>query len=313
MLTEVCALFTVAEMICTKLAMVLYTVAACQACITLLDNKWRPHTIEDRAAVAEVVISTRTLSKFPIPNSRMRLYGANFEVLSILKGWSKIEELLEKGSPSVQEGEKLTVSALGFGDRRHCWSSVDIGETYILFLSVNNVTGYLVAKYLGAFGAAELLYAPSEDAILLSLGMLYYCFCGTLYYSGYHPSKQHFPQFIAINITIEIGFLDIAHLSWYTILHYIDITMDTSYIDKTWPSWHSLMMVPIIFNKSVSIELIVSRSTQKLRFEISITVSLSDITLIQKNILNIFRGNVLHRIVILQLSLNIENYVLFPL
>ena len=157
-------------MICVKIISFLVTVTACQGCITLLDNKWRPHTIEDRASVAEVVISTRTLSKVPIPNSRMGLYGANFEVLSILKGWAKIEELLEKGSPSVQEREKLIVWALGFGDRRHCWSSVDVGETYILFLSVNNKTGYLVAKYLGAFGAAELLYAPSEDAILLSLG-----------------------------------------------------------------------------------------------------------------------------------------------
>lgn len=162
--------FSVAKMIFAKVVTVLFTAAACQACITLLDNKWRPHTIQDRAAVAEVVLSTRTLSKFPIPNSRMRLYGATFEVLSILKGWSKIEELLEKGSPSVRGRDKLTVSALGFGDRRHCWSSVDIGESYILFLSVNNITGYLVAKYLGEFGAAELLYAPSEDAILLSLG-----------------------------------------------------------------------------------------------------------------------------------------------
>lgn len=158
-------------MICSRLLTVLFSVAVSQACITLLDNKWQPHTIEDRAAVAEVVISTRTLGKFPIPSSRMRLYGANFQVLSILKGWSKIEELLEKGSPSVQGSDKLVVSALGFGDRRNCWSSVDVGETYILFLSVNNITGYLVAKYLGAFGAAELLYAPSEDAILLSLGM----------------------------------------------------------------------------------------------------------------------------------------------
>ena len=159
-------------MICLNFVSVLFTAVACHGCITLLDNKWRPHTIEARASVAEVVISTRTLSKFPIPKSRMRLYGANFEVLSILKGWAKIEDLLEKGSPSVQEREKLIISALGFGDRRHCWSSVDVGETYILFLSVNNNTGYLVAKYLGAFGAAELLYAPSEDAILLSLGKL---------------------------------------------------------------------------------------------------------------------------------------------
>jgi len=156
-------------MIHVKVIYALLSVAACHGCITLLDNKWRPHTIEDRASVADVVISTKTLSTFPISRNRM-LYGATFEVLSILKGWSKLEELLEKGSPSVQERDKLRVTALGFGDRRHCWSSVDVGETYILFLSFNNKTGYLVAKYLGAFGAAELLYARSEDAILLSLG-----------------------------------------------------------------------------------------------------------------------------------------------
>ena len=145
-------------------------VAVCNGCIRLLDNKWRPHSLETRAAVAQVVVSTRTLSKFALPNRKSRLYGANFEVLSILKGWAELRVLLEKGSLSVQARDKLVISALGFGDRRRCWSSVDVDETYILFLSINNKTGYLVAKYLGAFGAAELLYRPSEDAVLLSLG-----------------------------------------------------------------------------------------------------------------------------------------------
>ena len=153
----------------SRLVLVLIAATISRACITLLDNKWRPHSLETRAAVAQVVVTTRTLSKFAI-RSKSRLYGANFEVLSILKGREELRVLLEKGSPSVKEGEKLIVSALGFGDRRHCWSSVDVGETYILFLSINNITGYLVAKYLGAFGAAELYYGPSEDAILLSLG-----------------------------------------------------------------------------------------------------------------------------------------------
>ncbi len=153
----------------SRLVLVLIAATISRACITLLDNKWRPHSLETRAAVAQVVVTTRTLSKFAI-RSKSRLYGANFEVLSILKGREQLRVLLEKGSPSVKEGEKLIVSALGFGDRRHCWSSVDVGETYILFLSINNITGYLVAKYLGAFGAAELYYGPSEDAILLSLG-----------------------------------------------------------------------------------------------------------------------------------------------
>eukprot|EP00794_Sanderia_malayensis_P003236 gene3236-3716_t len=140
---------------CTLLLVV--AVTSCNACISLLDNKWKPHSLETRAAVAQVVVSTRTLRA-----------GTCF--LSILKGRQQLKALLEKGSPSVQERDKLVISALGFGDRRQCWSSVDVGETYILFLSINNITGYLVAKYLGAFGAAELLYGPSEDAILLSLG-----------------------------------------------------------------------------------------------------------------------------------------------
>lgn len=170
-----------------KLLTILGAIATCQACITLLDNNWRPHSLETRAGVAQVVVSTRTLSTFPIPNSRARLYGATFEVLSILKGWTELEELLEKGGPAVQERDKLVISALGFGDRRHCWSSVDVGETYILFLSINKLNGYLVAKYLGAFGAAELLYAPSEDAILLSLGKWQHADC-----SSFHVNFQKF-------------------------------------------------------------------------------------------------------------------------
>ena len=154
-----------------KLLTVLGAIAACQACISLLDNKWKPRSLETRARVAQVVVSTRTLSTFPIPTkSRARLYGATFEVLSILKGWAELEELLEKGGPAVQERDKLIITALGFGDRRQCWSSVNVGETYILFLGINQLKGNLVAKYLGEFGAAELLYASHEDAILSSLG-----------------------------------------------------------------------------------------------------------------------------------------------
>ena len=65
---------------------------------------------------------------------------------------------------------KIVASAIGFGDASLCWSSVEEGESYALFLGYKRSTSELVAKYDYVFGAAELLYKRTERAILKYLG-----------------------------------------------------------------------------------------------------------------------------------------------
>ena len=153
---------------CKHLLPLLTLVSVCRCCILLL-NGWKPLGLERRAQLAQIVVSTRTLSKSPI-NGHKVLYAANFEVISILKGWNILDDLQRKRSKSVRETDRLFISVSGFGDRRFCFSSVDVGETYILFLAYKNETDTLVAKYDDIYGASELLYGNNEETILLSLG-----------------------------------------------------------------------------------------------------------------------------------------------
>ena len=140
-------------------------------CITLIDGTWKPLSLKERTQKADVVVTARILFTSPIPGKRL-FYSATFKVLSVLKGWTVLRRLHQNKSPTINSLQpNIVANAKGFGDRRLCFSSVDIGETYVLFLGHKlNGQEELVAKYDDIFGAADLLYKRTERDILKALG-----------------------------------------------------------------------------------------------------------------------------------------------
>lgn len=140
------------------------------ACIELINRQWKRMSLEERTKRADVVLSARILSTAPIPGQKI-FYAATFEVMNVLKGWELLKLLHKSKSLSIVSlGTKIVVSAKGFADSRHCFSNVEVDESYVLFLGYKRETPELVARYDDYFGAAELLYKRTERNILQSLG-----------------------------------------------------------------------------------------------------------------------------------------------
>lgn len=138
-------------------------------CIHALD--WKPSPIEERTSRADLVATGKIIYTEPIDGF---FYAATFQVISVLKGWDLIQKLhREKSKAIVSLDPKIVVTALGFGSPLMCYSSVEVGESYILFLGHNPVANTLVGKYDNAFGAAEILYQRTERDILSTLGMFF--------------------------------------------------------------------------------------------------------------------------------------------
>lgn len=139
-------------------------------CIQLLNRAWKPMTLEERTKNANLVVTAKILSTQAIPGNT-DFYSATFQVLSVLKGWDLLKKLHRINSTSVKTIEpEIVATAIGFGDSRQCFSSVEKGESYALFLGYNNDTDMIVAKYDDLFGAADRLYQRTERAILATLG-----------------------------------------------------------------------------------------------------------------------------------------------
>ena len=160
-----------------QLLVILTTCRRTRPCIQLLNSQWVPKTLEERTKNAELVLTAKILDTFtPVSIQESwyptTLYSATFEVISVLKGWEILKTLYykKKSKSIVSLYPKIVASAIGFGDSRLCWSSVEKGEEYALFLGYKRDTSELVAKYDDLFGAAELLYKRTERDILKSLG-----------------------------------------------------------------------------------------------------------------------------------------------
>lgn len=165
------------------LLVVLNFVRDTHSCIKLLNSQWKPISLEDRTKAAEVVLTAKIISTAPIEYHSIhpvKLYSATFEVITVLKGWDLLKKLYyEKKSKSIiRLYPNIIAEAIGFGDSQLCFSSVEVGESYALFLGYKRSTSELVAKYDDLFGAAELLYKRTERAILKSLGkfLLFFSF-----------------------------------------------------------------------------------------------------------------------------------------
>lgn len=143
----------------------------CECCFQVFNGQWKPVSLEERTSKADLVVTANILSTSPIPNNK-NFYGATFEVLNVLKGWDLLQRLKTQGSsgPVKYMEPKIVASAYGFSDPRMCFSHVEVGESYALFLSYNHETNKLLAKYDDIFGAADKLFKRTERDILETLG-----------------------------------------------------------------------------------------------------------------------------------------------
>ena len=161
------------KMFATYLSILLLTLAVIpnsECCFRVFNRQWKPVSLEERTRKADLVVTANILSTAPIPHNR-HFYGATFEVLNVLKGWDLLKRLHSQGSGPVKYMKpKIVASADGFGDPRLCFSHVEVGESYALFLSFNPHTKRLIARYDDIFGAADKLFKRTERDILKTLG-----------------------------------------------------------------------------------------------------------------------------------------------
>lgn len=131
-----------------------------KGCILLL-NGWEPLTLGERALLADIVLTVRTLDTFKTDRSSAQTYTAEFQSLRVLSGFKHLR------SVKADRGENV-YNISNFGDKTMCYADVDTGETYILFLTVFD--GRLSAKYDDIFGAAAEYSEENEEDILTALG-----------------------------------------------------------------------------------------------------------------------------------------------
>lgn len=136
------------------------------ACILLL-NGWEPISVIERAKLADIVISAKTLHTYKDSRETIsNTYSATFQLINILKGHDIMADI-----PTV--GDSL-YNVSNWGDKAMCYADVETDKSYILFLTVFDQR--LSAKYDDLFGAIADYNKEDEDHIILSLGLysLYY-------------------------------------------------------------------------------------------------------------------------------------------
>ena len=142
----------------------------CECCFKTFNGQWKPVSLEERTRKADLVVTASILTTSPIPNLE-NFYSATFEVINILKGWELLKRIHQKKLGAVKLMEpKIIATASGFGDTRQCFSNVEVGKSYALFLSFNPRRGELLTRYDDIFGAADELFKRTERDILKTLG-----------------------------------------------------------------------------------------------------------------------------------------------
>ncbi|XP_041372324.1 uncharacterized protein LOC121385635 isoform X2 [Gigantopelta aegis] len=131
------------------------------ACIMLL-NGWTPLTVYQRTEYADIVVSGYVLEAFKETRSDSETYAAQIQLLTIYKGGDVVNTI----SPVLGNSKVYTVS--NFGDKSMCYADVDVGSSYIFFLTVYR--GRLSAKYDDIFGATAELTKDNEQQVLDYLG-----------------------------------------------------------------------------------------------------------------------------------------------
>ena len=97
-------------------------------------------------------------------NTDIKTFSAEVNFLDIYKGKNLIRNLTER----YHLGIAGLYNVSNFGDEVMCYSKVQEGESYILFIT--NFEGALSAKYDDIFGAAADYNVKNEAQVLQALG-----------------------------------------------------------------------------------------------------------------------------------------------
>ena len=131
------------------------------ACIMLL-NGWTPLTVYQRTEYADVVVSGHVIEAWKETRSDSETYAAQIQLLTIYKGGDVVNTI----PPVIGNSNVYSVS--NFGDKSMCYADVEVGSSYIFFLTVYQ--DRLSAKYDDIFGATAELTKDNEQQVLDYLG-----------------------------------------------------------------------------------------------------------------------------------------------
>lgn len=119
-----------------------------------------PLTIEERASLADVVLTGFARRTFKNTRTRAGTYTSEFQIFNVLKGENVIQTV------STSHAKVYNIS--NFGPKTMCYADITEGRSYILFLTTFG--GRLSAKYDDIFGAATEWSPNTERVILEGLG-----------------------------------------------------------------------------------------------------------------------------------------------
>lgn len=144
-----------------------------ETCILMLDGR-SPLSLTERARKADVVISAFTRNAYKQDRTSEDTYTAEFRLLEIFKGANVLTSIKPDGVEKHSEpGGNLKLTMIynisNFGEKSMCYSSVTIGQSYILFLTTGT-DGRLTAKYDDIFGGTAEWSKKNVELVLKGVG-----------------------------------------------------------------------------------------------------------------------------------------------
>lgn len=130
-------------------------------CIHLL-NGWKQLSAGQRAKLVRVVLIGKVINVYK-KDEISHTYPADFEVWRVLKGRNIVQEVFETHPSEV-------IRVYGFGERKQCFSPVNLGEVHMVFTVYEPESRSLVARYDDLFGATSQPTASNEEEVLQALG-----------------------------------------------------------------------------------------------------------------------------------------------
>ena len=136
-----------------------------KSCPVAMQQGWKQMSVEKRTQRSEVVVVGTAIEKFPVDRSIARpTYPVNFKFVDVLKGKKITDDVHDNTGSSL-------FTVYGFGNAGQCLSSINEGDTYLLFLIFEHSTKSLIAAYESAFGATAPPTKENCARIFTSLGM----------------------------------------------------------------------------------------------------------------------------------------------
>lgn len=136
-----------------------------KSCPIAMQQGWKQMSVEKRAQSSEVIAVGKAIQKFPVDVSIARqTYPVNFQFVDVLKGKDITDDIHDDTGSSL-------FTIYGFGNAGQCLSSINEGDTYLLFLIFERSSMSLLAAYESAFSATAPPTKENCARILTSLGM----------------------------------------------------------------------------------------------------------------------------------------------